>query len=114
MSIHGAKNLVEKSKKYVVVIEGKEYYSTLHVMDKTYVPPYNGEDMQKVAPKYKSQAYFEALEQQKKEEAAKSATPSHIIVEKNGKEYENSLQFMNRSVPQPVKDKYVNEEEMSR
>ena len=88
MSIHGAKNLVEKSKKNVVVIDGKEYYSALHVMDKTYVPPYNGEDMQKVAPKYKSQAYFEALEQQKKEEAAKSATPSHIIVEKNGKEYE--------------------------
>ena len=112
MSIHGAKNLVEKSKKDVVVIDGKEYYSTLHIMDRPYIPPYNGEDMQKVAPKYKSQAYFEALEQQEK--AAKSEPQSHVIVKKDGKEYENSLQFMNRSVPQPVKDRYVNEEEMSR
>lgn len=114
MSIHGAKNLVEKSKKNVVVIDGKEYYSTLHVLDRRYVPPYNGEDMQKVAPKYKSQAYFEALEQQKKEKTAQVKAQSHVIVERDGKKYENSLQFMNRSVPLPVKDKYVKEDEMTR
>ncbi len=89
------------------IVDGKRYPIPGHEFSKNIpVQPYNGEDMQKVAPKEKSRAYFEAVEQQQR--AEESGT--HVTYLKDGVVYENSLQFMNRSVPKAVKDRYVIQE----
>ncbi len=55
MSIYGKKNLFEQNE---AKSSDKHYVSTLHVLDKTYIPPYTsmrGEDMQKVMSKEKAE-----------------------------------------------------------
>ncbi len=47
MSIYGKQVL---SKRYKKVIDGKEYESTLGIMDNVYVAPYNGSELRKVKP----------------------------------------------------------------
>lgn len=99
-----ARHETESKKVKYTVVNGKEYPIPGHEVSRNIpVPPYNGEDMQKVAPKEKSKAYFEALEQQKR--AEKSG--KHVTYFEDGVVYENSLQFMNRAIPKAVKDRYA-------